>query len=700
MDSDGRYSAPFSRCPLRFTGTVLSGGSSTPRDQPLETRGAGRGWRDRLASTKALLTVGTESACREALGILHTFIDAATATDAPLLTHDDTLEPVFGPVELRLCAQCLVLALRVCSKEALLWRRLSPSGLLTQALEQCAMCATNSALQQLMLTSGVIAVLVPLLNAHARNATDSTKLLLPALKTICSLAGWPNATSADHLPQLIAALSQLLTDVAPASVAELAARAIGIFALSDQTRNLVVESDALPRLVQACRQALAKPALAAQAARAIGHLAEDESNDHLLVQHGGVLVLLQILNEADEQIAHPEFKDVVVAACEGLISVVSHAVCRRAVVEAHGIKPLANIVSSKVEQQSKAAGWILVSMAVDPELGDAIVKHGLAGLIEHARSHDERCQEESAWALANLLGTSASAVGTAMALMEAESPCFLLGMLRASSISPKLVMQLIWAVANLTVQEPLKKRLGEQGFAKELVRLLTFYLDTMPGAKEDDGDTIKNILVQTTRALANLAVDASNCQRMGADGIRTIVRAAGVPSVAEAATRALINLSCDSDVAHQMVAESTLDSLVSLIELHGEDAVREQAARVLLNLARLDVQSQMCFITTGTLRRMSRLMREDFRTRKQNKTMSCTEASCVDLKNTSVQLQATCAEVMAALGAVLTPASRRALISASMLSVRHDGMHPGVKRTSRRGSCLQRRPSPLSASLG
>lgn len=165
-------------------------GSSTPCDHPLETRGAGRGWRDRLASTKALLTVGTESACREALGILHTFIDAATDTDAPLLTHDDTLELVFGPVELRLCAQCLVLALRVCSKEALLWRRLSPSGLLTRALEQCATCATNSALQQLMLTSGVIAVLVPLLNDHARNAADTTNLLLPALKTICSLAGW------------------------------------------------------------------------------------------------------------------------------------------------------------------------------------------------------------------------------------------------------------------------------------------------------------------------------------------------------------------------------------------------------------------------------------------------------------------------------------------------------------------------------
>ena len=197
MDSDGsmdgRSSAPFSRRPLRFTGTVLTPewGSSTPCDHPLETRGAGRGWRDRLASTKALLTVGTESACREALGILHTFIDAATDTDAPLLTHDDTLELVFGPVELRLCAQCLVLALRVCSKEALLWRRLSPSGLLTRALEQCATCATNSALQQLMLTSGVIAVLVPLLNDHARNAADTTNLLLPALKTICSLAGWP-----------------------------------------------------------------------------------------------------------------------------------------------------------------------------------------------------------------------------------------------------------------------------------------------------------------------------------------------------------------------------------------------------------------------------------------------------------------------------------------------------------------------------
>ena len=89
MDSDGRSSAPFSRRPLRFTGTVLTPewGSSTPCDHPLERirevlDPAGRGWRDRLASTKALLTVGTESASREALGILHTFIDAATDTFA------------------------------------------------------------------------------------------------------------------------------------------------------------------------------------------------------------------------------------------------------------------------------------------------------------------------------------------------------------------------------------------------------------------------------------------------------------------------------------------------------------------------------------------------------------------------------------------------------------------------------------------
>lgn len=40
MDSDGRSSAPFSRRPLRFTGTVLTPewGSSTPCDHPLEIR--------------------------------------------------------------------------------------------------------------------------------------------------------------------------------------------------------------------------------------------------------------------------------------------------------------------------------------------------------------------------------------------------------------------------------------------------------------------------------------------------------------------------------------------------------------------------------------------------------------------------------------------------------------------------------------
>ena len=60
---EGTSSAPIPRRKLRQAESKAH--SNTPRGSRTESRGEGRLWRERLASTKALLGVGTEAACKE-----------------------------------------------------------------------------------------------------------------------------------------------------------------------------------------------------------------------------------------------------------------------------------------------------------------------------------------------------------------------------------------------------------------------------------------------------------------------------------------------------------------------------------------------------------------------------------------------------------------------------------------------------------
>ena len=719
--SEGTSSAPLSRRKLLSQSgtqadTKVRG--ATPRRPSAESRsGEGRLWRDRLASIKALLTVGTEAACREALDNLHKFITAVVESGTPVrhdsLAYDEKApadaEPAFGEAEFRLCAQCVVLLLRVSSKEAILWRRLSPSGLLARALEQCAVCAAGPSLQQHMLASGITAMLVPVLSGNAKAASESIVLLLPALRTVCTLCTMFDVTQHDQLMGLVTALPPLVCE-APVCVAELAAQALSRLAQMDRSRLLLIDSGVLPCLVHACDEAVSRPSVAVEAARAIAGLAEDECNEGLIVQHGSVRAMLKILSQATIRAGSSGegLSTAADAACESLVCLINSGAYRHALVDANGIQPLVDTVFGANEQQSKAAGWMLVSLAVDPSLGEAVVAQGaITGLVEHASSTDERCQEEAAWALANLSAVTANA----KPMEDAGIPRFVLAMLRRSS-DMKVKMQLLWTLANLAVQDPLKRVLGDEGVADELVRQLQTTLD-LPSAEEEDEETVNNTLVQTTRALANLAVDATNRQSIAAaDGLPLVLRALDVPIAKEVATRALVNLTFDSNIAQKLVegegietltsllrcstaprvqheavrvalnistrqgralvTEATLESLVSLIESHGEALVREHAANVLCNLTRLDVENKIFFITTGALRRMSRL----------------------DLKDGSTSLQAACSDLMTALASVLTPSSRRALIGASLLP---QDVHPGVRRASARRATQQRRPSPLAA---
>ena len=55
------------------------------------------------------------------------------------------------------------------------------------------------------------------------------------------------------------------------------------------------------------------------------------------------------------------------------------------------------------------AGWILSSLAVDPELSHAVVEQqGLPQIVRYASRKNHLYQEEAAWAFANLSSSSAN----------------------------------------------------------------------------------------------------------------------------------------------------------------------------------------------------------------------------------------------------------------------------------------------------
>ena len=360
----------------------------------------------------------------------------------------------------------------------------------------------------------------------------------------------------------------------------------------------------------------------------------------------------------------------------------------------------------------KAAGWALVSLSVDPELAEAVVaKGGLAGLMAYIQNSDVQGREEAAWALANLSAVNVNAVpmgnaGVGRVLVEILS----------TNTDLKVTMQAMWALANLAVDETGKVILGDANAVPILVMHLQRCLaQTARGADPEQGLPINNIISQASRTLANLAVEPSNRPRIAAaGGLSVILQAAEFPDnfVQEVSAKALSHLSCDSCHAkdlleidannkvltqllrsdstcvqheavlwalnlssrhgHALIKPIVVESLVRIIACQAVDAGQEHSARVLCNLLRLSDHSRMDMVRFGTMTRLSR----------------------VDLSSASAELKMMCTEIMSALGSVLTPSSRRALLQSSLMP---SGVQVGGTRIKK--SQQHRKPSPLSSSV-
>ena len=321
--------------------------SGTPRLPPSDTpnpRGEGRVWRDRLATTKALLVVGTEAACRESLRTVSHFLQLLTTNDKSVTTHSHAkdLPEANIEIELRLCAQCVVLLLRTSTKEPNVWKRLSSSGTLMPTLEQCKVCSELPPLKQLLLASGITPVLGLLLNMHTRNPFESCSLLIPALLTTCHLCLSFNDAQAEQLPPLVGALVLFLSDACPDSVAVLAARALRQLAQTDPARPLVEKAGAIPCLLAACEEMGSRSAVSMEVVAAVGNLAVDEYHADLILRQGGVKKLLRLLREGQDQSADSADRGcwpaMLEAVCESLSALANFTGCKQAIVESGGVQ--------------------------------------------------------------------------------------------------------------------------------------------------------------------------------------------------------------------------------------------------------------------------------------------------------------------------------------------------------------------------
>ena len=149
-----------------------------------------------------------------------------------------------------------------------------------------------------------------------------------------------------------------------------------------------------------------------------------------------------------------------------------------------------------------------------------------------------------------------------------------------------------------------------------------------------------------------------------------MVRGGDAPHVQHQAVLVALNLSARHGSA--LLSTSILEALVGVLESHGFPLVQEHAARVLCNLSRASAQSRMSIVSSSNvLRRLSRL----------------------DLSKSPENLRGACKELMAALGSVLTPGSRRALLQCSLMP---QDVHPSIRAASRAKAAQHRRPSPLA----
>ena len=696
----------------------------------------------------------------QAFDLIDAFLAQLDKKPSKILNDEDRI----GETEWRLCAQCLVLLLRLGLQDAKLQHTHSK---LAGALKSTASCASHAILQSPLLAAGLLSALVPLIAApasaaasapaaasalatsktdsplpHRPAATDGVEpqaLIETTLRITISLAPATRAREHDSVGPLISALAKLLPPPAPDAVRLLAASALRTLVTQDESTRCAVVSTppALANLVHASEPASSEPPspLVEEAVRALCEVAGGEAAHEVeLTNAGAIRLFLRIAagngSKDEAAAATPESEsgnsELAILSLEALANLADCAIARRAVVnDADGIRMLSShLIRNACERSYKSAGWVLVSIAVDPDLGEDAVEAGaLPGLVAYASSVDDRLREEAAWALANL----SSVPSNAAAMAEPSVLSALLTLVGTGGAQPKVGMQAVWAVANLAVHEPLKRSLGEQGAVTALMEQIELRLGggdvsmssgenggsptgaaieparvVLPGGSsgtEDDDaeaeDLARNTLQQSMRAIANLAVDTQNRPRIlaaGADGLATVVRAASVGGFAalkEVSARCLVNLSFDTITVSRFVEMGGIDVVCDKLILQDEGSAKIQQEAVLIAL-NVSTRMPQALVADHHLEALMGLLQPEFTAPEVQERvtrllynlsgdgmpskLALFKHGALNRLHTLVahadvteSVRAAATEVLQVLGSVLTPTSRRALVQASLL---------------------------------
>lgn len=235
----------------------------------------------------------------------------------------------------------------------------------------------------------------------------------------------------------------------------------------------------------------------------------------------------------------------------------------------------------ELAQLCKQAGWILVSVATDPELSPAAVADGgMRAIVMYAAGDDDESKEEGAWAIANLSSDAANAP----CIVEADGLQVLLSLLDSPRNAVRL--QAVWALANLASIDHSKHHMYELSAVPRLVEWM----------REGAADAAS--MLQVTRCLANLLV-LGGCreQFLACGGLHSLLHVtAAMATVAEgeerlveddtlsAVARALANLTYDEKMAAEAVRAGVLPPLVAMLKREDARQLQQEALMATVNI--------------------------------------------------------------------------------------------------------------------
>ena len=666
---------------------------------------------DKYACSRSSTLLATPTH-NQAINLLYLFLDAASSINSTLNESTSSEDAsvnreLVGAEEFRACAHCVVTLLRVASQEAVRWRRLKATGHLARTLE----CITSypaifDNLRRPLLEFGITSLLALLIADHARDAVSSVHVLEPALLTVCLLSKAPNIATHDQFAALVAGVAGLINQPTSKELQTAAARVIEDLTGTVSAQD-VVAAAAIDSLIRACGSKEISERCRAHATRALATLASTPTTTcaSMLTEAGGTQALLElVINETPSLVSSAADY-----ALTGLANLAELAQAREVIVRNGGVPCLTDLICrNPSDGQRRCAGWILASVANDPDHGEeTVAAGGLTGLIAYAGSSEDRQREEAAWAFANLSAHSLNAHA-----MSENAVIDAIVQLINEGNSPKVTLQAVWATANLAVHDSLKSCLAGRGAVKALLCQITKRLDEFKGLNEqsnadthsltrvsltntlEDVEIVSTIVEQAARGLANLADEPSNCNMIGGtSGIETLLRAcqSSVFTSAtsrEAVVRALASLTAaDQHVAKRFIDLGGVETLVrKLLQFPNSVRVQEQALRILLNLThshptavgneqiiiqmvdmlKLSASPKiaehsarvLCALCKGSLNNKIALMR--------NGGLRCLHG-LLNATNVSIEVMDAASKAIKDLEQVLTPTSRRALVNAVLM---------------------------------